>query len=174
METKQDVELHPRDDSEDDYEVVDDDEEPQFEDTPEKELDIEDGNDKKEDEDRDDDDDDDDVAVPPVEGSYDPSDFDNLDVDGEVRDLFGFIMKYTPQTVELDHKFKPFIPDYIPAVGDIDAFIRCTRPDDKHETLGLTVLDEPSAQQSDPNVLELQLRVVSKQASSKARRIKRI
>ena len=42
-------------------------------------------------------------------------------------------MKYTPQTIDLDHKFKPFVPEYIPAVGDIDAFIRCTRPDIKQE-----------------------------------------
>lgn len=32
--------------------------------------------------------------------------------------------RYTPQAIELDHKLKPFIPDYIPAVGDIDAFIK--------------------------------------------------
>ena len=38
-----------------------------------------------------------------------------------------YITRYTPQTIELDTKFKPFIPDYIPAVGDIDAFIKVTR-----------------------------------------------
>ena len=173
---KEDVELHPNhDDSDDDYEVVADDD-PQFEDTAEKELNLSNDDKKEEDkkEDDEDDDDDDDVAVAPAEGSYDPSEFDDLNVDDDVRDLFNLIMKYTPQTTELDHKFKPFIPDYIPAVGDIDAFIRCTRPDDKQETLGLTVLDEPSAQQSDPNVLELHMRVVTKQASNKARKIKRI
>lgn len=36
------------------------------------------------------------------------------------------------------------------------------------------MLDEPSAKQSDPNVLELHLRVVSKQSSSKARRIAKL
>ena len=45
---------------------------------------------------------------------------------------------------------------------------RCTRPDDKAETLGLTVLDEPSAKQSDPSVLELHMRVVSKQSSGRS------
>ena len=117
-----DVELHnPNfiEDDSDEYEVVDDDDGDQFKDTAEAEL-------KKTAEGEGDDDDDDDVAIPPVEGSYDPSDYDTLDVDSETRDLFSFIMKYTPQTVELDHKFKPFIPDYIPAVGDIDAFIRYT------------------------------------------------
>jgi len=174
---KQDVELHnpnmieEEEDEEDDYEVVDDtDDEQPVRDKPQE---IGPNRMNPEDE-EDDDDDDDDVAVPGVEGSYDPSDFDNLNVDSEIKELFSVIMKYTPQTVELDHKFKPFIPDYIPAVGDIDAFIRCTRPDDKQETLGLKVLDEPSAKQSDPNVLELQMRVVSKQSSSKMRKIKRI
>ena len=45
------------------------------------------------------------------------------------------LIRYTPQTIELEHKLKPFIPDYIPAVGDIDAFIKvsvkvsyCTAP----------------------------------------------
>merc|ERR1711953_1041677 len=128
---------------------------------------------ESDDEDDEDDDDDDDVAVP-FEGSYDPSEYENLEVDAETRELFSVIMKYTPQTVELDHKFRPSIPDFIPAVGDIDAFIRSTRPDNENEILGLKVLDEPSAKQSDPNVLELHMRVVSKQSSSKARRIKKV
>ena len=50
------------------------------------------------------------MAVAAFEGSYDPSEFENLAVDGEIRELFSVIMKYTPQTVDLDHKFKPFIP----------------------------------------------------------------
>ena len=36
------------------------------------------------------------------------------------------MLRYTPQKVDLETKFKPFIPDYIPAVGDIDAFIKVT------------------------------------------------
>ena len=38
--------------------------------------------------------------------------------------LFCHLFRYTPQTVELEHHLKPFIPDFIPAVGDIDAFIK--------------------------------------------------
>ena len=34
------------------------------------------------------------------------------------------LARYTPQKVDLETKFRPFIPDYIPAVGDIDAFIK--------------------------------------------------
>ena len=41
-----------------------------------------------------------------------------------MRDLFGYITKHRAQTIILDYKLKPFIPDYIPAVGDIDAFLK--------------------------------------------------
>ena len=91
------------------------------------------GHQQEEDDEDEEEDDDDDVAAPPAEGSYDPSEYDHLPVDGEIKELFTYIMKYTPQTIDLDHKFKPFVPEYIPAVGDIDAFIRCTRPDNKQE-----------------------------------------
>lgn len=35
-----------------------------------------------------------------------------------------FCLRYTPESVELEHNLKPFIPDFIPAVGDIDAFLK--------------------------------------------------
>ena len=38
--------------------------------------------------------------------------------------MFGYITKHRAQTIILDYKLKPFIPDYIPAVGDIDAFLK--------------------------------------------------
>ena len=41
------------------------------------------------------------------------------------------------------------------------------RPDGKPDLLGLKVLDEPCARQSDPSVLLLQLRQTSKQVSSR-------
>ena len=47
-----------------------------------------------------------------------------VQVSKEEKDLFDYINRYTPQKIDLDSKFKPFIPDYIPAVGDIDAFIK--------------------------------------------------
>ena len=46
------------------------------------------------------------------------------------------LVRYTPQKVDLETKFKPFIPDYIPAVGDIDAFIKVSRNFEYY--LGLT------------------------------------
>ena len=32
--------------------------------------------------------------------------------------------RYSPQVIELETRLKPFIPDFIPAVGDIDAFLK--------------------------------------------------
>ena len=40
--------------------------------------------------------------------------------------------------------------------------------------LGLTVLDEPSAKQSDPNIIELQLRSVTKTTNSRMSKIKKV
>lgn len=102
-----------------------------------------------------------------LEGTYDPADYEHLPVNQEIKELFGYITRYTPQAIDLDYKLRPFIPDYIPAVGDIDAFLKVTRPDEKPETLGLQIIDEPAAKQSDPTVLDLQLRSISKQTSAK-------
>ena len=65
----------------------------------------------------DDEDDDDDVAAPPPEGMYDPGEFEDLDVAPEVKELFNDILRYTPQAIDLETRFKPFIPEFIPAVG---------------------------------------------------------
>ncbi|XP_038065243.1 intraflagellar transport protein 46 homolog isoform X2 [Patiria miniata] len=109
-----------------------------------------------------------------LEGAYDPAEYENLPVSSDIKELFQYITRYTPQTIELEHKLKPFIPDYIPAVGDIDAFIKIPRPDNQPDTLGLTVLDEPCAKQSDPTVLDLTLRAISKQTTTKAMQVRSI
>jgi len=108
------------------------------------------------------DDDGGDAVFKGVEGGYDPTEFENLDVAGDIKDLFQYIARYQPHQIDLEERLRPFIPDYIPAVGDIDAFIKVPRPDSKQENLGLTVLDEPIYQQSDPTVIEMQLRHQSK------------
>lgn len=43
--------------------------------------------------------------------------------------------------------------------------MQVARPDGKPDLLGLKVLDEPAAVQSDPSVLTMQLRQASKQVS---------
>ncbi|RWS06905.1 Intraflagellar transport protein 46-like protein, partial [Dinothrombium tinctorium] len=95
--------------------------------------------------------------------AYDPSEFENLEATPEIKNLFSYITCYTPQLIDLDMKLRPFIPDYIPAVGDIDAFIKIPRPDGIDDNLGLTVLDEPSSKnQSDSTLLNLKLRAISR------------
>lgn len=98
---------------------------------------------------------------------YDPADYDDLQVTPEIKDMFQFITRYSYQVIELEHKLKPFIPDFIPSVGDADPFIKIPRPDGKQDMIGLNVLDEPCVQQSDPTVLDLQLRAISKQTTAK-------
>ncbi|XP_054282617.1 intraflagellar transport protein 46 homolog [Macrosteles quadrilineatus] len=119
-------------------------------------------------------DDDDDVQAALLEGSYNPRDYDHLNVSQDIREVFQYITCYTPQNMELDYKLRPFVPDFIPAVGDIDAFLKVARPDGQPDGLGLTVLDEPCVTQSDPAVLCLQLRVTTKQSSAKAMVVKKV
>ncbi|KHN74181.1 Intraflagellar transport protein 46 -like protein [Toxocara canis] len=76
----------------------------------------------------------------------------------EERQLLQFIEAYIAETINIEPILKPFLLDYIPAVGDIDAFIKIPRPDEVEDNLGLTVLDEPAAKQSDPTILGMQLR----------------
>ncbi len=98
-----------------------------------------------------------------TEGAYDPAEFQHLAVSTEIKDLFLYISQYRTQTVEVDYNLKPFILDFIPAVGDIDPFIKIPRPDEVDDNLGLVVLDEPCAKQSDPTVLDLHLRATTKE-----------
>jgi len=97
-----------------------------------------------------------------IEGAYNSKDYQHLDVTGEIRDLFQYIERFRPQEMELDTTLKCFIPEYIPSIGEMDACIKVPRPDGRDDELGLKVLDEPSSNQSDPTVLELQLRAMSK------------
>jgi hypothetical protein len=47
-----------------------------------------------------------------------------LQVTPQVRDLFGLITRYKPQVTQLDTPLMPFLPEYIPALGEIDEFIK--------------------------------------------------
>ncbi|KAL0025406.1 hypothetical protein WJX79_005403 [Trebouxia sp. C0005] len=101
---------------------------------------------------------------PPPPGGYNPDEYEDLPVGPEVQDLFQYILQYKPEVLQLDTPLKPFIPEFVPAIGDIDEFIKVSRPDGKPDLLGLKVLDEPAAVQSDPALLTMQLRQASKQA----------
>jgi len=93
---------------------------------------------------------------------YNPYEYQNLQVSKEIKDLFQSITQYKPHTIDLETRLKPFIPDYIPAVGEIDTFIKIPRPDNKPDNLGLTALDEPSSTQSNPSVVKIGLSYGSK------------
>merc|ERR1719192_1492809 len=80
-------------------------------DDDEEDDDEEDGSDSSED-----DDEEEDGRNMALEGAYDPAEYENLPVSSDIKELFQYITRYTPQTIELEHKLKPFIPDYIPAV----------------------------------------------------------
>ena len=118
-------------------------------------------NDEEEDDQEEESSDEDDEDDAP-EGAYDPAEYEHLKVDNEVKEIFRYITKYTPQSLDLEYRLKPFIPDFIPAVGDIDAFLKIPRPDGMSDRLGLTELDEPIANQSDASVLHHRLHAFSK------------
>ena len=98
---------------------------------------------------------------------YNPNDYAHLNakLPPDVVDLFNLISAYQPQEMELPTKFRPFVPDYIPCVGEIDTFCKVPRPDGIPDNLGTIVVDEPSAKQSNPAVVMIGLGHSSKVAA---------
>lgn len=62
----------------------------------------------------------------------------------------------------MDTKLKPFIPSYLPAIGEVDAFLKVNRPDTQNEELGLQVMDEPTTKGVDKYILEMELAETTK------------
>ena len=98
-----------------------------------------------------------------------PDKWEHLALDSEIKELFPYILKYTPQNIETPYHLQPFIPDYVPAVGDVDAFLKVSEPpllkperskemQEHFQKLGLYFLDEPSGTQSEPSLLNMKLR----------------
>lgn len=57
-----------------------------------------------------------------------------------VQDIFKYIARHRPAPLEqLPMRLMPFIPEYIPAVGGTDEFIKVPRPDGQPDYLGLKV-----------------------------------
>mmetsp|Transcript_86453 Transcript_86453/g.249715 ORF Transcript_86453/g.249715 Transcript_86453/m.249715 type:complete len:375 (+) Transcript_86453:75-1199(+) len=100
------------------------------------------------------------AAMP--QGAYNPDDYKNLKVSAEIEEVFGYITRYKPHTIELDTILKPFIPEFVPSIGEVDAFLKMPRPDGQPCGLGTVQLDEPCLDPSDPSILDLQLRSLSK------------
>ena len=90
--------------------------------------------------------------------SYDTNAFDNTASTPELAGLFALISKYQPPPLEMIPHFKPFLPDLVPSIGAIDAFIKVPRPDGEQDPLGLLVLDEPTIGCSNPQILRMHLR----------------
>ncbi|XP_055838609.1 intraflagellar transport protein 46 homolog [Episyrphus balteatus] len=97
-----------------------------------------------------------------------PSSWDNLSLPQEIKEIFPYIAKYTPQLIETEYHLQPFVPEYVPAVGDVDAFLRVSFPaimdirreqdiQEHLQKMGLHFLDEPSGQQSEPSLLSIKL-----------------
>ena len=99
------------------------------------------------------------LGLPPPELLYSPERFAGVALDADVLTM---ITSFVPSRVELFPALAPFFPDYLPAAGGIDACVRPPRPDGRECELGTRRLDEPAPLQSDPTVLDLQLRALSK------------
>ena len=57
---------------------------------------------------------------------------------------------------------KPFVPNFIPSIGEVDAFLKINRPDNQLEELGLSMLDEPTVNGVDPVIFSLDLSYTGK------------
>ncbi|KAJ3269066.1 Intraflagellar transport protein 46 [Terramyces sp. JEL0728] len=88
--------------------------------------------------------------------------YENGNIKNELERLLEFITRYSPQDHDLNPELRPFVPEFIPAIGDIDAFIKIPRCDNEADLVGLALLDEPAATQTDPSVLDLHLRAITK------------
>eukprot|EP00796_Vickermania_ingenoplastis_P005924 gene5924-4237_t len=101
---------------------------------------------------------------------YDPEEYREINskASREIQDLFNHIRDFCPFVAELPTKLRPFIPDYIPAIGDLDPFVKIPRPDGRPDGLGLYVVDEPAIPQSNPAVVMLELRATNVYASGAA------
>lgn len=98
------------------------------------------------------------AAPPSYAGHSFPAQAAGADMSGySNEELMSIFKGFVPVELSLETIYVPFIPDYTPAIGDVDPFIKIPRPDGKAEALGLIVLDDPCINQSDPQVLSLQL-----------------
>ncbi|XP_030383890.1 intraflagellar transport protein 46 homolog [Scaptodrosophila lebanonensis] len=106
-----------------------------------------------------------------VQLSLTPDKWEQLTLQPELKELFPYILKYTPQNIETPCHLQPFIPEFVPAVGDVDAFLKVVAPpllqpqrqkelDEHLKRMGLCLLDEPSGAQSEPSLLNMKLRSV--------------
>jgi intraflagellar transport protein 46 len=78
--------------------------------------------------------------------------------DRELAELYSIVSSFRPAPLEIIQHCIPFLPDLVPSIGTVDAFIKVPRPDGAQDPLGLVVLDEPTIGCSNPQILKMQLR----------------
>ena len=100
-------------------------------------------------------------GIPPPEAAFDIKALQDL---GLEADVMSWITSHVPSRVELFPPLAPFMAEYLPAAGEVDEFIKPPRPDGREDGMGLKRVDEAGVAQSDPTVLDLQLRAVSKKS----------
>lgn len=79
----------------------------------------------------------------------------NLQCSQECKEIFEYIARFTPQRIDLETTFRPFVPDFVPAIGEVDAMLKMPKASGEPEELGISVLDEPALNCEEKNVLEL-------------------
>ena len=55
---------------------------------------------------------------------FDTSEFNQVTSNPEYKSLLQFIDRFQPTDINPEAKLKPFIPSYIPSVGEVDPFIK--------------------------------------------------
>jgi intraflagellar transport protein 46 len=86
-------------------------------------------------------------------------DIQELPVTNEIKDLFTYIDAYEPVDLDIETPLHCFMPPYVCSVGEPDPMVKIPRPDGVDDGVGTIILDEANpSKQSNPAVLELQLR----------------
>lgn len=96
------------------------------------------------------------------------NEFQQLQLSPEMHSMFSTIFQFQVQTLALPTPLQPFMPKFEPAIGDPDNFTKVQRPDSGKDLIGLVVLDEPGPVQSNPSILEMQLRNATTLSKGKA------
>lgn len=68
----------------------------------------------------------------------------------ELQNIFAYVKQFKPESVELDPIMYPFLPDFIAAVGDVDALIKIPPPESAHsDTTPSTGAENAASQRTD-------------------------
>ncbi|GMR32015.1 hypothetical protein PMAYCL1PPCAC_02210, partial [Pristionchus mayeri] len=81
--------------------------------------------------------------------------------------LISYYESFKPEQIILDTLYTYIPIEYLPAVGEPDPFIKIPRPDMIDDNTGLLFLDEPASRQSDPVIVDMQMRTTIKDVEKK-------